>query len=173
VSTDRITCKACGTPNDVTAFACSGCGASLVADGQERWAAARVRDRVLDADATAALDRAATVRNVAVGLVGLAILGVVLTFTLNWYNRNHYLLGEPRYANEPAAHWAAVLVESDDHYMRRRAALAIESIADRLNERTAYAIVPSLKGALEDEDEEVRRRARTALDTIEQVTGVQ
>jgi hypothetical protein len=170
VPTETIRCTACGTVNDVTAFMCAGCGASLIG-GSERWESARARDTALESDADRAAARARLVRGLAAIAAALVVVAVVAAFAANLFLRNFYLFGEPVYDHQPASYWVEVL-RSDDHFMRRRAALAIESICDRFNTRTATEVVPSLKAALEDEDEIVRVRARSALDKIAAATGI-
>jgi HEAT repeat protein len=172
VSSDRIRCKRCGVLNDVTAFACSGCGTSLVGTGDDRWMEARERDRVLDADAEAAADRAVRVRRAIVIVAVVVIAGVLIVPFANWFSRNHYLRGEPLYESKPAAYWIEILHKSDDHFMRRRAALAIDTICERFNERTAREIVPELKKSLDDDDDIVRNRTMSALAKIKVATGV-
>ena len=172
MSREQIKCKACGALNDVTAFECAGCGASLVGGGDSRWADARVRDRVLDADAEAAAENAARIRRAVAVVVALGVVVAALSVLVPWYSRNYYARGEPLYDNKPAAYWVELLLKSEDHFMRRRAALAIDTICDRFNERTAREIVPSLKLALEDEDERVRNHVLSALAKIKVTTGV-
>jgi hypothetical protein len=172
VSRDRIRCRQCGTLNDVTAFACSSCRGSLVGSGDERWTESRERDRVLDADAEAAADRARRIRRTVVTLAVLVIAGVALVAFTNWYSRYYYLRGEPLYENKPAAYWVELMLHSEDHFMRRRAALAIDTICERFNEQTAREVVPALKKALEDDYEPVRNFALSALAKIKVRTGV-
>jgi hypothetical protein len=170
VSADAIRCRACGHANDATAFACAGCGGSLVS-GADRWIEAREREAILSDDADRAHARSAAIRRALIVAVALVVLAVGAAAFWSWYTKNYYPLADPVYANEPPAYWAGML-KSDDHFLRRRAALALDTIADRFNERTAREIVPALKAALADPDVEVRRLARSALDKIAAATGV-
>ena len=172
MSAEQIRCRSCGHVNDVTAFACDGCGASLVGRGAERWAAARERDLVIEQD----VQRVQAVRSVAARAVMVVIVVLALTVVGwiggSWLLANYYVVQAPEYDGHPPSYWADMMLTNEDRFMRRRAALAIDSICDRFNERTAREIVPSLAKALSDSDDVVRNRARSALDKIASSTGV-
>jgi hypothetical protein len=157
--------------NDITAFACAACGGSLVGSGAERWQSARERDVVVAAERDAARERAEFARRIAVGVAVAAVLAAATWVGLGWYQKNYYLMGEPLFDNQPASHWVDML-KSDDRYLRRRAAGALDTLSDRFNETTAREVVPPLKEALEDSDDVVRLRAKSALDKIARLTGV-
>ena len=171
MSRESIRCTRCGSVNDVTAFACAACGGSLVGSGAERFQAARERDLVVAAERDAARERVHFAKRLATGLAVAAALAAFVWFALGSYSRSHYFSGEPLYDNQPASHWVDLL-KSDDHYLRRRAALALDTLSDRFNETTAQEVVPALKEALEDSDDVVRLRAKSALDKIARVAGV-
>ena len=168
---ETIMCTRCNAVNDITAFACVACGGSLVSSGAERWQSARERDKVVAADREAARERGAFARRIAIGVAVAAVLASTMWAGLGWYQRSYYLSGEPLYDEQPASHWVEML-KSDDRYLRRRAALALDTLSDRFNEKTASEVVPPLKIALADEDDVVRLRARSALDKIARLTGV-
>lgn len=171
MSAERLRCKACGHMNDITAFACGACGETLVGTGAERWLSARDRDVVEASDAEVARAQSARGARIALGAVAIVVLGVVGWFAASWYTRNYYVLSAPVYDSQLPEYWAGML-KSDDHYLRRRAALALDKICARFNERTAREIVPALREALSDPDEDVRKSARSALDKIRMTTGV-
>lgn len=167
----NIACPSCGASNEVTALDCAACGESLLSTETETWKEERQRHLEARERAERELERTAQRRvlrffiTVGVILLLLAAWGVV------WLSRNVYLGGEPQYDGRAAAQWVEVL-ESEDHFMRRRAALALESLAERINERTALEVAPGIAAALDDEDETVRERLGRALATIESRTGV-
>ena len=68
-------------------------------------------------------------------------LAAFVWFALGSYSKSHYFSGEPLYDNQPASHWVGML-KSDDHYLRRRAAMALDTLSDRFNEATAQEVVP-------------------------------
>jgi hypothetical protein len=171
VSRESIRCTRCNAVNDITAFACAACGGSLVTSGAERWQSARDRDMVVAAEREAARERGAFARRILVGIVVAIALAGTTWFVLGWYQQGHYFRGEPLYDQQPASHWVEQL-KSDDRYLRRRAALALDTLSDRFNEKTATEVVPALKTALSDDDDVVRLRARSALDKIARLTGV-
>lgn len=171
MSARGIRCKECGRTNDLTAFACDRCGASLVGGGADRFLEARERDMTIEAQSREGERRSTGLRKTLVGAIGLVALVLVAWVGLGWYSKNYYIFGEPLYDKHPAAYWVEML-GSDDHYLRRRAAQALNSIGDRFNQRTATEVVPALRKALADEDDGVRVHARSALDKIQRATGV-
>lgn len=171
-SRDRtLRCGACGAPNGLAEVACRACGASLVDLESNEWADAQARWSVADRRA----ERARAVRSrllaLAVAIGALAAVGAASWSGYGWLTRNHYLGEEPKYADKVAEEWVGQL-GSEDRFLRRRAALALETLADRVNEATARRIVTPLSAALDDDDETVRDRAASALAKIKAATGV-
>ncbi|HQR40819.1 MAG TPA: HEAT repeat domain-containing protein [Blastocatellia bacterium] len=167
---NSIRCRACGAANDLTAISCARCGASLVDETSDRWGVAQERIAARGALVEERTERRRS-RLIVIGTV-LAVAAVLVGgyYTHDTLQRNYYLMGEPLYDNQPAAYWT-VLLKSDDHYLRRRGAQALDSLADKVNAATAKTIIPDLTEALNDEDEVVRLRAASALEKIRRGTG--
>jgi hypothetical protein len=162
-----IRCGQCGAPNDVLAVECRKCGSALVDYGSEQWAAEAEHEEERTHQAAAA---ARTKRNALLVVLTLVVLAVGGAF-VSWALDNTYIFThEPTYAGETAGYWVKML-GSPDHYIRRRAALALESICERFSKPAAREVVPALREALGDEDEEVRKHAQNALAKIENATG--
>ena len=167
---NAIRCRACGTLNDLTAISCSKCAESLVDAGSDAWGAAHERVVAREAVVEERRER----RRSVLFIVGFVVLiGAVLIggyYTHDYMQQNFYLMGEPLYDNQPASYWT-VLLKSDDHYLRQRGALALDTLADKMNATTARTVIPDLEAALNDDDEVVRLRAASALDKIKRTTG--
>jgi hypothetical protein len=169
---DTIRCRGCGTTNDLTAIACSKCGGSLVDEVSVRWSVAH--DREVARGERVEEKRESRRTLVVVLVTALAVGGAVVAgyYGHDAFVRNFYLFGEPLYDNQPSSYWAKLLT-ADDHYIRRRAALALDTLADKINAATARTVVPDLKAALNDDDDVVRLRAASALEKIRRTTGEQ
>src|SRR5262245_45608343 len=172
MSARGLRCKDCGRVNELTAFACSSCGASLVGSGADRWVAARERDLVLETDAARRQAFRGMLARALVIMVVIAAVTIGGWEAYAWYARNYYVLDEPTFDGHGADYYADMMVRSPDHYLRRRGAKTLEAMADRFNEKSAREVVPSLQKALGDEDDVVRSFARSALDKIARNTGV-
>jgi hypothetical protein len=172
MSAGGIRCKTCGRVNELTAFACGGCGASLVGSGAERWVEARERDLVLESDAARVRARRALLARTAAVVVAVVVAATLGYQVASWYSRNHYVLDEPTFDGHGPEFYADMMVSSPDHFMRRRGAKTLDAMAPQFNERTAREVVPSLRRALADEDDVVRSFAKSALDKIAKTTGV-
>jgi hypothetical protein len=171
VSREGIACRSCGARNDVVAFACAACGESLVAASDSSFMDARSAATRADERARAAALTARRIQRWAFAAFLVLLAGVVLYLGYRWFERNAYFGAEPTYAGETAQQWTARL-EDDDHFIRRRAALALTTLAGSLNERSAREVVGPLSRATKDEDEVVRARAAEALAAIHARTGV-
>jgi hypothetical protein len=160
MAADEIRCPRCGTSNAIAAIACVACGSSLVGT-ESAWVEAREQEDRREERRQTSSARANTARTlVAVAVVGL-LLGFLAWVAFAWYRENYYFGARPSSDGHPIEYWVEML-DSEDHFLRRRAALVLEKLAPQLNARDARAVDPALERAVEDEDAIVRARAERA-----------
>jgi hypothetical protein len=158
-----ILCPQCGLLNHLADIECRRCGASLVSDAvMELPEAHEVEPAVREVDRTRLGIAAAA---------GTILLVVGAIWAVAYINAHVYIGGEPLYDSKPPRHWVEML-EHDDVYLRRRAALALEALAPKLKSPSLPVVMPALEQAMEDEDEIVRKRAAHALELIAPETRV-
>lgn len=161
---ESIRCDACGAPNTIAAYACAKCGASLISAPPEAWRPPR-RSAGPGQPAVVAARKSLPWKKIVLALVAVGVFGVGGWIGMSWAVENRYPFGEPMYDHRPASTWVIEL-DNEDFAMRRKAALALVTLASKLNRPDAEATIPFLERALSDSDETVRRRAQAALDEI-------
>lgn len=166
----KLKCGRCGLWNEIVAIDCGRCKASLVDETSSAWFASRTKAAVREVSENEAGDRKAAVIRFAVIMAILFVVVSVVSYSVRYIQENVYVFDAPRHEGETIPVWLARL-ESEDVYMRRRAAEAMDAMATYVKRPSMAEMMPGLEAAANDDDEIVRFHVVSAIAILKKRFG--